>query len=170
MTDMKKEVNEVVEDLKTKIDNITAAAEDADDESKDKVQEIRDKAIRVLTTASDKIVDTYKTFSNSEEVEKSIDIVRIKSKELYDNALKKIDEVKKSQAYNDTLDYVKKTANQVKDETKDFVEGTKNNIDEFLAKHEVKESIDKAKIKTVDLAEKALDTLKQWLKPEDENK
>lgn len=170
MADMKNDVNEVVQDLKQKIDRITSAAQDVDEDSKLKVEEIKNKAISVLNSASDKIVDAYKNISNTEEFENSLNVVKTKSKELYDNALKKIDEVKKSQTYSDTVDYVKKTANQVKNETFDFFEGTKNNIDEFFTKPEVKESIDKAKLKTVDVAEKALDTLKQWLKPEEDKK
>ena len=164
----KNDVNEVVEDLKQKIDSITAVADDVDDESRAKVEEIKNRAIKVLSSASDKILDTYKNVSNSDEVEKSIKVVKDKSKELYENALKKIDEVKRSQTYSNTMDYVRRTAGQVKGETIDFFEGTKNNIDEFLAKPAVKDSIDKAKLKTVDVAEKALDTLKQWLKPEED--
>lgn len=164
----KNDVNEVVEDLKQKIDSITAVADDVDDESRAKVEEIKNRAIKVLSNASDKILDTYKNVSNSDEVEKSIKVVKDKSKELYENALKKIDEVKRSQTYSNTMDYVRRTAGQVKGETIDFFEGTKNNIDEFLAKPAVKDSIDKAKLKTVDVAEKALDTLKQWLKPEED--
>lgn len=168
MADMKNDVNEVVQDLKEKIDRITSAAQDVDEESKLKVEEIKNKAISVLSSASDKIVDAYKSISSTEDFENSLNIVKTRSKELYDDALRKIDEVKKSQTYNDTVDYVKKTASQVKNDTVDFIEGTKNNIDEFFTKPEVKESIDKAKLKTVDIAEKALDTLKQWLKPEDD--
>lgn len=164
----KNDVNEVVEDLKQKIDSITAVADDVDDESRAKVEEIKNRAIKVLSNASDKILDTYKNVSNSDEVEKSIKVVKDKSKELYENALIKIDEVKRSQTYSNTMDYVRRTAGQVKGETIDFFEGTKNNIDEFLAKPAVKDSIDKAKLKTVDVAEKALDTLKQWLKPEED--
>lgn len=170
MPNNKNQVDELVADLKQKIDNITAAADDVDEESRIKVEEIKNTAIKILSSASDKIVDCYKNISDSEEFEKSLDVVKNKSKELYDNALKKISEVKKSQTYSDTMDYVRKTANQVKGETIDFLEGTKNNIDEFFAKPAVKESIDKAKVKTVDVAEKALDTLKQWLKPEVDKK
>lgn len=170
MANIQDNVNEVVRDLRNKIDSITAVANDAEDDSnRDKIEEIKNMAIRVLSNASDKVLETYQSLSNPEEVEKGISIVKVKSKELYDNAIKKIGEVKNSKAYNDTIDYVKKTADQVVGETKDFIEGTKNNIDEFFEKPEVKKSIDNAKLKTVNVAEKALATLKQWLKPEDED-
>ena len=40
-------------------------------------------------------------------------------------------------------------------------------VEDFMNKPETKEAIDKAKDTTIDLAEKAVQALKDWLKPED---
>lgn len=170
MADIEKDVNEVVEDLKKKIDDINHAAENSDDDVKLKVNEIKDKAIDVLTMASNKVIDITKNVTDSQEVQNGINVVKARSKQLYENALKKIAEIKESKTYKDTSDYVNKTVDQVKNETNAFITSAKDSIDEFFEKQEVKDTIDKAKIKTIDIAGKALEVLKQWLKPEEEKK
>lgn len=170
MVNLEKNVNEVVEDLKTKIDGINEAAEDVEGDAKVKVNEIKDKAVSVLDAASEKVVETYKSITDSEEVKNCIDVVKSKSKKLYDRTIAKIDEIKKSKAYQDAGNFVNKTVDQVKSETGAFIYNTKENIDDFFAKEEVKNNIDKAKLKTVGIAEKGLEILKQWLKPGEDRK
>ena len=75
---------------------------------------------------------------------------------MYENAISKINEVLDSDSVM-----------EAKQEVKELVKNTKTDIEEFFEKEEVKTIVDKAKTKTVNLADKALNTLKEWLKPED---
>lgn len=170
MNNLDKNVNDVIEDLKLKIDSINLAAADAEGDTKIKVNEIKDKAISTLNVASQKVIEAYKSIADSEEVIDCINIVKNKSKVLYDKTIVKINEIKMTKAYQDTSKFVDKTLDQVKSETSAFISSAKDNIDDFFVKEELSNTIDKAKTKTVDMAQKGVDILKQWLKPGDDNK
>ena len=49
--------------------------------------------------------------------------------------------------------------------TVETFESAKEKVDEFINRPDVQEKIEGAKEKTVDFAEKAVDKLKDWLKP-----
>lgn len=156
MADMQKDVQEVVEDLKKRIEDITNAGKALDSESMSKINDIKKKAISVLTQASNKIVETANSFPDPKDMQRAIEIVNIKSRELYDNCLRKINEISNSQVVNDA-----------KSEAKEIIKSAKDDISEFFEKEEVKNAINSAKTETVIIAEKALETLKNWLKTED---
>lgn len=156
MADIEKSVNEIIDDLKNKINELSKAGEDADDSAIQKINEIKQKAIGVLNQASNKVIETAKDFSDSEEVQKGIEIVKVKSKELYDNAMSRINELSSSNKVE-----------QVKGDVQEVIEEIKENVETFLEKEEVKEVVDTVKDKTNNIADKAINTLKEWLKPED---
>lgn len=191
-------VDELVEDLKVKIDTITKAGQGFDGQEKQAASQIVDKAVAILTNASNKIVETAKKFPESPEVLKGVEIVKAKSKELYENALIKLEDIKKSNIVEETAENIKKTVEEIQNnETVQNVVETisqtaetvkqnvseavnvasqtiTENVSEILEKPEVKETlqkaneaVEKAKIATVDLADKALATLKEWFQPED---
>ena len=76
-----------------------------------------------------------------------------------EETIKKLNEIKDSEALKKGFEEIKQSSTQVKE-----------NIDEFMNSEEVKQTIEKAKTGTIDVAEKALDTLKSWLSPEGEDK
>ena len=156
MSDIEKSVNEIVEDLKKKIDDISKAGNGADEESLRRINDIKQKAISVLNQASNKVMETAKNLSDSEEVQKGIEIVKVKSKELYDNALSRINELSSSNIFE-----------EVKQDVEEVIEEVKKDVGEIIEKEEVKEVVDTVKEKASELSEKAYSTLKDWLKPED---
>lgn len=163
MADIEKKVNEIIEDLNKKIEDLTNVGDCSDAATLAKVNEVKEKAIAVLNLASKKVVDTAKDFADSDEVEKGIEIVKVKSKELYDKAMFKINDIIGENNAND----IKDNLGDVADDVKEIAVNVKNDIDEFFEKEEVKNAINNAKDVTVDVAEKALDTLRAWLKPEE---
>ena len=57
--------------------------------------------------------------------------------------------------------------NKTNEKVSEVCTNVKDSYDEFMAKPEVQEKVEKAKDVTIDIAEKAVDALKQWLRPED---
>lgn len=145
-------VDAIINDLKSKIDEISKAGEGATGDALVKINDVKAKAIDVLTQVSNKVIETTNDIADDEEIEKIVSVVTSKSKQLYDNALNKIDELTKPE----NVEKAKKVVNDVK-----------KDINDFFEREEVKNTIESAKEVTVDIAEKALDTLKDWLKTEE---
>lgn len=145
-------VDAIINDLKSKIDEISKAGEGATGDALIKINDVKAKAIDVLTQVSNKVIETANDITDDEEIEKIVSVVTSKSKQLYDNALNKIDELTKPE----NVEKAKKVVNDVK-----------KDINDFFEREEVKNTIESAKEVTVDIAEKALDTLKDWLKTEE---
>lgn len=145
-------VDGIINDLKSKIDEISKAGEGATGDALVKINDVKTKAIDVLTQVSNKVIETANDIADDEEIEKIVSVVTSKSKQLYDNALNKIDELTKPE----NVEKAKKVVNDVK-----------KDINDFFEREEVKNTIESAKEVTVDIAEKALDTLKDWLKTEE---
>lgn len=145
-------VDAIINDLKSKIDEISKAGEGATGDALVKINDVKAKAIDVLTQVSNKVIETTNDIADDEEIEKIVSVVTSKSKQLYDNALNKIDELTKPE----NVEEAKKVVNDVK-----------KDINDFFEREEVKNTIESAKEVTVDIAEKAIDTLKDWLKTEE---
>ena len=156
MAELDKKMQDIIDDLNKKISDLSKTGKGADVETQNKINNIKKKVITVLTQASNKIIETARDFADEEEIEKGIEIVKVKSKELYDNALFKIDELMASNK-----------AKELNEEADELVEGVKNNVEELINKEEVNNIVDDAKRISNDMAEKAKETLKGWLKPED---
>lgn len=152
MSDIDNKVIEIVNDLNKKIDEISLLGENADGDKLAKINDIKHKAIGVLTQASNKINDTVNSAANSEELENGIEVVKLRSKQLYEDAVNKIEKLMHEEKV---------------EEVKEFVEEAKSDIDEFFDKEEIKNAINSAKDVTVEVGEKAVKCLKEWLKPED---
>lgn len=146
------EINNVaslVNDLKDKIEEINAACCNASDEARDRINDIKSKANSILIQAVNRITDSSLEYAESEDVEKSLEIVRDKSQELFDNALSRIKEIKKQ--------YPIKTNNQ----------DINTKIDDYLNNQETNEVIDTSDFVRDELSEKAVQILREWLKTED---
>lgn len=152
------EVNEVIEDLKKKVDDITSTYEAQDQDIKDKLFEVKDNAVKTLNLVVDKLYKAIDNMIDEEELKKGLDTATLRSKQLYENTIKTIQDLRNSKIVNDTIAATEKVVRE-----------SKKNIEEFVSSEEFKNEIDKAKTTTVDVAEKALDTLKGWLLPEGDN-
>lgn len=152
MADVEKSVNEIINDLKNKINNISSLGQNADKDKIAKVNDIKQKAIAVLTQVSNKIGDTLNSATNNEDLESAIEVIKIRSNKLYEDAVNKIDNIMRE---------------NVTQEVSDIVEDVKKDIDEFFEKEEIKNVAHSAKDVTVEVADKAVKCLKDWLKPEE---
>ena len=152
-------VRDVIEDLKVKIETLSQNCEDSDESVSEKLDVIKEKAVKVFNDAAVKLNAAVKQVSDEKELEQAIATVREKSKEFYDNAMERISEVKKQAVKK--IDSAEKT---------DLVEDMKKGVSDFMNREDVRETVDKAKAGAVDIAERTLDILKGWLLPDGEDK
>lgn len=152
MAEYGKNVDEILEDLKNKIDELTKAGEGASGEALVRINEVKAKSINVLNQVSNKVIETANNVTDIDEIDSVVEMVSNKSKQLYENALTKINGL----INPETVDDAKK-----------LVKDVKKDINDFFEREEVKNTIESAKEATVEITDKALDTLKEWLKPED---
>lgn len=178
-TDLEKSVKLVVEDLKKKIDDMEEAAANADST---KAVEIKDKAVEVLTRVSNKFVQTANEVRNSKEFNDGVTFVLTRSKDLYDSTMKKIEEVSKKPEVTETIrkanEAIGNTINEIKNSTviedakKDLgtlFDSVKKNVDDFTSREDVKAKVDETKKATIEIAEKGLAIIKDWLSPKGED-
>ena len=156
MADVKETVSVLVEDLNKKIKDLNGISGNVDSETLAKIEDIKQKATTVLKQVSNKIVDTVEYVNDSEEVQKSIEIVRIKSQELYNNAINRI---------NDLVG--QNTIEEIKNDVSEVLNSAKNDIDEFFKREDVSNITNEVKEKVDDMSEKVVNTLKGWLKAEE---
>ena len=152
-------VRDVIEDLNVKIETLSHNCEDSDESVSEKLDVIKEKAVKVFNDAAVKLNAAVKQVSDEKELEQAIATVREKSKEFYDNAMERISEVKKQAVKK--IDSAEKT---------DLVEDVKKGVSDFMNREDVRETVDKAKAGAVDIAERTLDILKGWLLPDGEDK
>lgn len=156
MSDIENKVTEIINDLKNKIDELSLLGEGADADKLAKIKDVKQKAINVLTQVSNKISDTANSAVDTEELQNAIDVVKIRSRQLYDNAVSKINELMCAEEVEEIKEEVKEVANDVK-----------NDIDEFFKKEEIKNAINNVEDATVEITDKAINCLKEWLRPEE---
>ena len=181
---LEESVKEVVEDLKKKIDTLTAISEGADDEIAEKVLFIRDKAITVFNDVSEKLNQMGEQLTDKDEFDQAVNTIKARSKVLYENAMDRICELKKEMRPQEEEEKpeeeIKEEAVEETEEKTDFVEEVKksvenivedagNRINEFVNREDVRETVVKAKVGAVDIAEKTLEILKGWLMPDGED-
>lgn len=145
-------VLEVIDDLKKKIDELKNVGNGIDGESAIKINEIKQKAINVLSQASNKIIESAKDLPDSQELEKGLEIIKNKSKELYENATSRINKI-----INDA-------------NAKNNIESIETAI-ESIANEDIKEEVVEEPTVIEDkeisnLSYEAIEILKGWLKPE----
>lgn len=188
---VEKVIDETVEEMKQKIDEISKGAELIEDaDLAKKANEVKEKAVEVFGKVIEKLQSAYKNAADSKELEKAVEFVKTKSKELADVSLKKIEELKNDEKVKKALDNVNNfakdttdhvvssvqagyetlkdndAAKKVLDKTEEVLSSAKKSVDEFIAKPEVKEAAEKVKEAASSLYDKAMDSLKEWLNPD----
>jgi len=185
---MDEKIEETVQEMKAKIDEITRKSEEINDNDlAAKANQIKDRAINVLNDVTKKISTTATDLKESDDFKKVLEFVKTKSKELSDATLKKINELKEDQrikeGFDNTFNFVKEKSNKLTEGIKEnekvkgviddvsekgskLIDSVKVSVDDLLNKTELDEKIVEVKNKTVDIAEKAVQALKEWLKPE----
>ena len=185
---MDEKIEETVQEMKAKIDEITRKSEEINDNDlAAKANQIKDRAINVLNDVTKKLSTTATDLKESDDFKKVLEFVKTKSKELSDATLKKINELKEDQrikeGFDNTFNFVKEKSNKLTEGIKEnekvkgviddvtekggkLIDSVKVSVDDLLNKTELDEKIVEVKNKTVDIAEKAVQALKEWLKPE----
>lgn len=149
MADINNEVMAVVQDLKEKIEKFNEAEAGASNLALEKIQEVTRKATSVLNDASNKILEVANEVTDPEEIKNGLDIIKNKSRVLFENTLAKIDEIKKEFPI------------------KNVIEDKKDEIDQYFSsakKETIKKYINEDQS---DLDKVVINVLVDWLKPED---
>lgn len=189
--ELEKSIEETVEEMKKKIDEITQATKSQEPKIQEKVSKIAKRSITVLNESIEKLTQMAVDIKNSEEFKNTLTFIKNKSCEVGDATVKKIKDIKDSEEFKkgvaNVSEAIKNGANFAKekaidgykeleknDNVKKVIDGAGKKLEElnktandFINKPSVADKIDKAKDTTIDLAEKALEGLKKWLKPED---
>lgn len=168
-------VSRVVGDLDQKISSLEKAASEA---SSEKAVEVKDKAVEILKRVSRTFAQTANDVRNSDEFREGVAFVMSKSKELYENTMKKIDELAEKPEVINVYNKMNETADKVYeavenspkfknavDDIGSLFDGIKRSAEDFAEKEKVKETINYVKKETTELADKGLALLKEWLSP-----
>ena len=167
MNDFDKNVDEVITDLKQKIDNLlNAGNSEVNAETFVKISDIRKRAINVLKQALEKIVLINDEFADPNEISEGINVVKERSKELYETALARIQELEKIGAVEDMKEDIDDAAEDFFEDTTELVDNARKEIDDFFANENVEKVIDKVVEEKSAVVSKTVSVLKDWLKPE----
>ena len=167
MNDFDKNVDEVITDLKQKIDNLlNAGNSEVNAETFVKISDIRKRAINVLKQALEKIVLINDEFADPNEISEGINVVKERSKELYETALARIQELEKIGAVEDMKEDIEDAAEDFFEDTTELVDNARKEIDDFFANENVEKVIDKVVEEKSAVVSKTVSVLKDWLKPE----
>lgn len=156
VTKMSKELEKKVADLDENV-------------NKEKALEVKKKAQEVLVEAYNKVVEAASDLSGN-DISNLVEHAIKKSKGLYNDASSKIDNIIEGLIKDE--DYAKQEKKDVEnimkayDKAEQLYDKATSQVKEFVNKPEVKNTIDEAKKATTEIAEKAVDTLKEWLNPD----
>ncbi|MBO7698562.1 MAG: hypothetical protein J6S38_05970 [Erysipelotrichaceae bacterium] len=167
--EMESQVNDLENDL-------AAKAEQLDETNKEKAKVLVNKTEEAIKSSIEKIKGIINDVQEDEKVDEFLDKVKAKSMEAVDFTKAKVAELTSEVKKNDTLeklgadimsefDKIKETDAFKK--TADFLNDISGKVNEFFEKPEVKEAINKAKVTTVNIAEKGVEGLKKALKTDE---
>ena len=179
---MNKKVEKTVNDLKADINDLekeySKKAKGLDPETKAKIREIVEKTEVVINNSIEKIMNAIKDLKDDEELSNLLDKIKAKSKEAIEFTSEKIDDIINNGSKSDVdklhddimSDFEKLKETDLFKSTTILIKAGYSKLNEFLEKPEVKETLNKAKKTTIDLAEKGVEGLKKVLVVEEETK
>lgn len=107
--------NEVIDDLKNKIEYITMLADSIGENSKPAANEIRNKAIAILTKAGNKVLEESKNIKDVEEYQKGLKKVSDKAKVLYDEVFARIKLLRGEVEIDSIVEHIESSVTTVSD-------------------------------------------------------
>ena len=169
--EMESQVKELEDDLAGEIDKL-------DEEGKEKAKALVERTEEAIRTSIEKVRTVITNVKEDEKLDEFLDKVKAKSMEAVDFTREKVQELtaKKEEEPEKTLDEasndIMSTFENIKEsetlkKTAEFLGEINKKINEFFERPDVKEAIDKAKIKTVNIAEKGVEGLKKVLNTEE---
>ena len=167
--EMESQVNELENDL-------AAKTEQLDESNKEKAKALVDKTEEAIKTSIDKIKSIITEVQEDEKVDEFLDKVKAKSMEAVEFTKEKVAELTKKVEKDNTFEKISADImaefDKIKEtdafkKTADVLTDLSGKLNEFLNKPEVKDAINKAKVTTVNIAEKGVDGLKKVLKTDE---
>ena len=188
------EVEKTVEDLKKQIEQIHREADEAsenqNDETRMKIEAAARKAIDTLNQSIDQLKLAAAQVQDSEVYRKTMAQIRQAADRAYSEGQRMIRQIQQDPKWNRAVEDLKSTFNDVSNRVKSGIDELKENealmdkvdqlkagtdklvgkgrdaVRDFTSRPEVQKNIDKAKDVTIDVAEKTVDALKNWLRPQ----
>ena len=188
------EVEKTVEDLKKQIEQIHREADEAsenqNDETRMKIEAAARKAIDTLNQSIDQLKLAAAQVQDSEVYRKTMAQIRQAADRAYSEGQRMIRQIQQDPKWNRAVEDLKSTFNDVSNRVKSGIDELKENealmdkvdqlkagtdklvgkgrdaVCDFTSRPEVQKNIDKAKDVTIDVAEKTVDALKNWLRPQ----
>ena len=164
INEMKEDIADLEEDFKLKSANL-------DDETREKAAAAVEKTKAAINNSIEKVTAVIDEIKDDEKLDAFLDKVKAKSMEAVDYTKNRIDEIANKtsdqsleQLHNDVMaefDRIKESDTIKK--TTEFLKDIDVKINEWFEKPEVQSAIKKAKITTVNVAEKGVEGLKKVL-------
>jgi len=177
---LQESIDETVNEMKRKINELTDKGLSIDDsyEKKAQYEELRTQVSDMMKQTVKNIETMRSDFGDNEKVKETADLIKIKSNEAFESFSKMIKEIQDEPKIKSKVDdfvaetdkLVTKVAESPKVKSMMENEKVKSVLDKVNeSRPEFDEKLDIAKEKTIEVAEKGLESLKKWLKPDDVN-
>lgn len=149
-------LSELEDDLNEKISELDSAVSYVDEKVREKAILIKDRAISVLNNVKEKSADLDKVITDEDELYTAVETIRSKADSLFNDAIQKI-----SGLQADVADAV---GDETKDDIEELIDDGKETYQDF-GSIETIETKKKVEVARSEVTEKALEVLKDWLKP-----
>lgn len=149
-------LSELEDDLNEKISELDSAVSYADEKVREKAILIKDRAISVLNNVKEKSADLDKVITDEDELYTAVETIRSKADSLFNDAIQKI-----SGLQADVADAV---GDETKDDIEELIDDGKETYQDF-GSIETIGTKKKVEVARSEVTEKALEVLKDWLKP-----
>lgn len=170
---------ETVKELKQDIEDLEESFKEKaplfDEQTKAKASEVVEKTKTAINNSIDKVSAVIKDLKEDEKLDEFLDKVKAKSMEAVDFAKEKINAIANKEN-DDSIDklaadvmseFDKLKESEIAKKTTVILKQAEGKINEFLEKPEVKDAINKAKVTTINVAEKGVEGLKKVLKTDE---
>lgn len=163
--EMKEDLLDLEEDFKSKADKL-------DDETREKAQAVVEKTKAAINNSIEKVSAAINDIEDDEKLDAFLDKVKAKSMEAVDYTKNKIDEIANKtsnesleQLHNEVMaEFDKIKESDTIKKTTEFLKDMDVKINEWFERPDVQAAIKKAKVTTVNVAEKGVEGLKKVLK------
>ncbi|MBR4421237.1 MAG: hypothetical protein IKS69_01725 [Erysipelotrichaceae bacterium] len=170
-------VKEMESQVKELEDNLAGEIDKLDEEGKEKAKALVERTEEAIRTSIEKVRTVIVNVKEDEKLDEFLDKVKAKSMEAVDFTKEKVQELtakkeEQEQSLDEASHDIMSTFENIKEsetikKTAEILSDINKKINEFFEKPEVKEAISKAKITTVNIAEKGVEGLKRVLNTEE---
>ena len=168
-------IKEMKEDLADLEENFKEKADKLDDETREKAAAAVEKTKAAINNSIEKVTAAINDIQDDEKLDAFLDKVKAKSMEAVDYTKKKVDEIANktsNQSLDQLHDDVMAEFDKIKEsdtikKTTEFLKDIDTKINDWFERPDVQAAIKKAKVTTVNVAEKGVEGLKKVLKTDE---